>query len=179
MLCGKIMEGAWPWQSADPQAHQLVLRIKCAAAAWPEMGFPAMDDGDWRCIYHEVCEGKTSLSQLSTRDLVKHIRSYIGPHRASFIDRAAPAARRLPSGRTAKILYSDNGPPELSARIGDLVGHPARFTVLDGRVEGVFDIKAPNFRTVQKTRDLEGFWKTVYPGLKKQLQRRYPRHPWP
>jgi ATP-dependent helicase HrpB len=43
----------------------------------------------------------------------------------------------------------------------------------------LFDILAPNYRTVQKTFDLSGFWQRTYPEVKKELKRRYPRHPWP
>ena len=48
-----------------------------------------------------------------------------------------------------------------------------------GRLRVIFDILAPNQRTVQKTDDLSSFWKNTYPTVKKELQRRYPRHPWP
>jgi len=95
------------------------------------------------------------------------------------VERLAPAKVQLLSGRTGKIFYAENAPPELSARITDFVGWRGPFTVCGGRVKGIFDILAPNYRTVQKTADLDGFWKTSYPELKNQLKRRYPRHPWP
>ena len=49
----------------------------------------------------------------------------------------------------------------------------------EGRLPVTFDILAPNHRTVQKTSDLGSFWSNTYPSVKKELQRRYPRHPWP
>jgi ATP-dependent helicase HrpB len=49
----------------------------------------------------------------------------------------------------------------------------------EGRLPVVFDVLAPNWRTVQKTADLSSFWTNAYPALKKELSRRYPRHPWP
>jgi ATP-dependent helicase HrpB len=33
-------------------------------------------------------------------------------------------------------------------------------------------------RPVRVTRDLEGFWREHYPRIKKELQRKYPRHEW-
>jgi ATP-dependent helicase HrpB len=86
---------------------------------------------------------------------------------------------RLPNGRIAKVRYSPNAPPALSARIGDLIGMKGKFRICEGRIEGVYDILAPNMRTVQMTADLDGFWKSTYPQIKRELQRRYPRHPWP
>jgi ATP-dependent helicase HrpB len=87
--------------------------------------------------------------------------------------------RLLPSGKKGRITYFDKAPPELSARLGDLIGYKERFVLMDGRVQGVFNILAPNYRTVQKTADLGSFWKNVYPAIKKELKRKYPRHPWP
>jgi ATP-dependent helicase HrpB len=33
-------------------------------------------------------------------------------------------------------------------------------------------------RPVQITDDLAGFWRELYPEIKKQLSRRYPKHEW-
>ena len=66
-----------------------------------------------------------------------------------------------------------------SARIGDLVGLDRTPTVGGGRIPVLMEILAPNRRPVQVTDDLAGFWERTYPGLKKELKRRYPRHPWP
>jgi ATP-dependent helicase HrpB len=95
------------------------------------------------------------------------------------VDKAAPTSLKLPGGRMGKLTYSESGPPELSARLGDFLGMEGKTTILEGKVEVVYDILAPNYRTVQKTSDLSGFWKNTYPEVKKELKRRYPRHPWP
>jgi len=49
----------------------------------------------------------------------------------------------------------------------------------DGRVPLTLHLLAPNGRDVQVTRDLESFWRQHYPALRRELGRRYPRHPWP
>jgi ATP-dependent helicase HrpB len=33
-------------------------------------------------------------------------------------------------------------------------------------------------RPVQITQDMAGFWKDHYPDIKRELQRRYPKHAW-
>jgi ATP-dependent helicase HrpB len=43
----------------------------------------------------------------------------------------------------------------------------------------VMHLLAPNHRAVQVTTDLAGFWRRVYPQVRKELSRRYPRHAWP
>jgi ATP-dependent helicase HrpB len=49
----------------------------------------------------------------------------------------------------------------------------------EGRVPLTLHLLAPNQRAVQVTSDLAGVWEVPYPALKKQLERRYPRHAWP
>ena len=96
-----------------------------------------------------------------------------------FIDRAAPERIDLAAGRTARVAWNKGEPPRVSARISDLIGLEATPTVGLGRVPVVLEILAPNRRPVQVTDDLEGFWERTYPGLRKELRRRYPKHPWP
>ena len=95
------------------------------------------------------------------------------------LDREAPRTFKLPSGKSARITYFDDAPPELSARLGDMLGLEGTLKLYDGRVPVLFDILAPNYRTVQKTFDMTSFWKNTYPEVKKELKRRYPKHPWP
>jgi ATP-dependent helicase HrpB len=43
----------------------------------------------------------------------------------------------------------------------------------------VVRLLAPNNRPVQQTTDLAGFWTRLYPQIRKELSRRYPKHKWP
>jgi ATP-dependent helicase HrpB len=38
---------------------------------------------------------------------------------------------------------------------------------------------SPGFKPVQVTSDLRSFWDNTYYEVKKELQRRYPKHAWP
>jgi ATP-dependent helicase HrpB len=42
----------------------------------------------------------------------------------------------------------------------------------------VVEILGPNFRPLQVTQDLANFWKVLYPEMRNELRRRYPRHEW-
>jgi ATP-dependent helicase HrpB len=48
-----------------------------------------------------------------------------------------------------------------------------------GAVPVVVRLLAPNQRPVQMTSDLAGFWQRLYPQVRKELSRRYPKHAWP
>ena len=51
--------------------------------------------------------------------------------------------------------------------------------IANGTVPLVVHLLAPNQRPVQTTTDLAGFWQRLYPEVRRELSRRYPKHAWP
>ena len=84
----------------------------------------------------------------------------------------------MANGRRSRLTYSNEGPPVLSARIQELYGIEGRFSLGRGRVPVKIEVLAPNQRPLQVTEDLASFWKEIYPRIKPELSRRYPRHEW-
>lgn len=163
----------------DDKARQLVTRILVARSQYPELGYPEMGLDDWRLVYGEVCAGKNSLKDIERTPLIPAIEAYLGRPLREALDRLLPPVKKLPSGRTGRFTYFEGKPAELSARLGDFLGMKGTLNLCEGRLPVLFDILAPNFRTVQKTADLGSFWANTYPTVKKELQRKYPKHPWP
>ncbi len=64
------------------------------------------------------------------------------------------------------------------AKIQDLYGLNESPVIAGGRVKLLLEILAPNMRPVQVTEDLGNFWRELYPVVKNELARRYPRHEW-
>ena len=91
----------------------------------------------------------------------------------------APARIRLPSGRQTMVHYEPGKPPWIASRLQDFFG--MRETPRIGREQTpvVVHLLAPNQRAVQMTADLAGFWERLYPQVRRELMRRYPRHSWP
>jgi ATP-dependent helicase HrpB len=61
----------------------------------------------------------------------------------------------------------------------DFFGMRETPAVARGAVPLVLLLLAPNQRPVQTTSDLAGFWQRLYPQVRKELARRYPKHAWP
>ncbi|MEK7858543.1 MAG: ATP-dependent helicase C-terminal domain-containing protein [Elusimicrobiota bacterium] len=175
----KFATGELAHPGFDDGVRQLVVRIALARKLYPDLGYPAMSADDWRLIYGEACAGRNTLKDIECAPLEPHVTSYLGRALAGFLDRALPAGRRLPSGKTGRYTYSESTAPVLAARLGDFVKMTGTLSLCEGRLPVVFDILAPNYRTVQRTQDLASFWANAYPTVKKELKRRYPRHPWP
>lgn len=98
---------------------------------------------------------------------------------SSLLDKVAPTRLRLPSGRMTKVHYETGKPPWVASRLQDFFGITETPKVARGAVPLVVHLLAPNQRPVQTTTDLAGFWQRLYPQLRRELGRRYPRHAWP
>jgi ATP-dependent RNA helicase HrpB len=95
------------------------------------------------------------------------------------LDRDAPEAVRVPSGRAVPLEYRDDGTVVASVKLQELFGLADTPRIGPQKVPLLIALLAPNGRPVQVTRDLRSFWEKTYPEVRKELRGRYPRHPWP
>lgn len=95
------------------------------------------------------------------------------------LDALAPARFTAPSGRTHALEYRGDGSVALSIKLQELFGLATTPLIGPKQEPLLILLLAPNGRPVQTTRDLKSFWNTTYPVVRKELQRRYPKHPWP
>jgi ATP-dependent helicase HrpB len=91
----------------------------------------------------------------------------------------APERLPLPSGRTTALVYGPGRSVRAAVKLQELFGLADTPRIGRSHTPVVFDLLAPNGRSVQTTQDLRSFWTTTYPDVRKQLRGRYPRHPWP
>lgn len=97
------------------------------------------------------------------------------------LDRRAPDTLRVPSGRTARLEYEEDGIVCASVKLQELFGlaDTPRVGLAPRQAPVLLKLLAPNGRPVQTTRDLRSFWDRTYPEVRKELRGRYPKHPWP
>ena len=141
--------------------------------------FPGVDDDALATRLRALCEGRTSFAELKKADLLSELEGTLSASEASRLREWAPTHLPLPSGRRGEVHYDAGKPPWLESRMQDLFGTRATPVVGGGRVPIVIHLLAPSGRPVQITQDLAGFWNNHYPALKRELQRKYPRHSWP
>jgi ATP-dependent helicase HrpB len=123
--------------------------------------------------------GTTSLDGMDGSTLARGIIDSMAAPIPEFLRVDAPEYVTLPGGRRCLVHYEANQSPWIESRLQDFFGMACTPTVLRGRVPLTVHLLAPNQRPVQITHDLKGFWSTHYPSLRRQLMRRYPKHPWP
>jgi ATP-dependent helicase HrpB len=91
----------------------------------------------------------------------------------------APERLPLPSGRTAKLEYQEDGSVVASVKLQELFGLAETPRIGPHQTPVTFALLSPAGRPVQVTRDLRSFWNGAYQEVRRQLRARYPRHPWP
>ncbi|MGE0867371.1 MAG: ATP-dependent helicase HrpB [Kofleriaceae bacterium] len=153
-------------------------RVALVAKLVPSSGIVAPTDEGLAIVIAQACDGLISFDELRKTSLLDLLDAQLGEHRA-LVDRLAPTHLKLPRRGRAPIHYQLDQPPWLASRMQDFFGLARAPAVGDGKVPLVLHLLAPNQRPVQVTSDLPGFWVKHYPALRKQLMRRYPRHPWP
>jgi ATP-dependent helicase HrpB len=117
-----------------------------------------------------LCRGRSSFAELAGARFLDALR----PAR---LDQSAPERITLPGGRQVKVHYEIGKPPWIESRLQDFFG--VRETPRIGSTALVVHLLAPNRRPVQVTSDLAGFWTRLYPQVRRELSRRYPKHKWP
>jgi ATP-dependent helicase HrpB len=145
----------------------------------PELGLPALDEAGIEAALADLCEGSASFADLREHDLAAGLRGRLTAAQARAVADFAPETLTLPGGRRLRITYPKDGAPFAESRLQDFFGMREGPKVARGRVPVVLHLLAPNHRAVQVSTDLAGFWAKHYPGIARELRRKYPRHPWP
>jgi ATP-dependent helicase HrpB len=141
-----------------------------ALAQWTARAALAGVAVDGAAALVELCRTATSFAELKKADL-------LGVLRAARVEHVAPERLKLPGGRWVQVHYETGKPPWIESRLQDFFG--MRETPRVNGVAVVVHLLAPNHRPVQVTSDLAGFWERLYPQVRRELMRRYPKHKWP
>lgn len=165
--------------SVDPEVAADLL-----ARAWLEAGLP---DGDRQLARRLTFAGHAVDLEAAARRAALGARSLSSMHLADGIDPAilrslgkdAPEYLPVPSGRSAKLEYREDGSVVATVKLQELFGLADTPRIGKRREPVLLALTAPSGRPVQMTRDLRSFWARTYPEVRKELRGRYAKHPWP
>jgi len=177
-LAARIASGDLRPALWDEGVEQWIARVRCVAAWFPDRGLIRYDADDLGVLAAEIAQGCARASDLDARPVLDILRNALSWDEQQFVERMAPSGIALPKGWRMKLEYAEGKPPRGRAKIQDFYDFAGRPSVAGGRVRVVLELLGPNFRPVQVTEDLPGFWERLYPEVKKELKRRYPRHEW-
>jgi ATP-dependent helicase HrpB len=178
ILAREVLAGTCPLKHWDNAVEQWIERVNFVATEFPDLEFPRIDEAGKRLLLEQICQNATSYKEIKERSVWPVVKSWLSAAQQQRLDDLAPERVKLAKGRAAKITYGESAPPTIAARIQDLYDTPRGLAVGHGRTALRIQVLAPNHRPIQITNDLETFWRDGYPKIKKELQRKYPKHEW-
>ncbi|HYC71417.1 MAG TPA: ATP-dependent helicase HrpB [Opitutaceae bacterium] len=178
ILAREVLKGNIVLTEWNEAVEHWITRVNCLAKWWPELEVNPITDADRATLIEQVCYGAYGARELKDKPVMPVLRDWLLPEQLAVLDDYLPERIVMANGRKARVTYSKDGPPVLSARIQELYGVDSKFSLGHGRVPVKIEVLAPNQRPIQVTDDLSNFWREQYPKVKQELQRRYPRHEW-
>ena len=160
----RLLTEAYRARGLSDADMQLVRRLRFA-------GLPAAP-ADIDALIAAASAGKRTLDEIDLGGALEWSA-------ARELERRAPNALVVPSGRSTRVTYQEDGSVIASVKLQELFGLAESPRLGPRQDPIVFELLAPNGRPVQTTRDLRSFWNTTYQDVRKELRGRYPRHPWP
>ncbi|HJV89370.1 MAG TPA: ATP-dependent helicase HrpB [Holophagaceae bacterium] len=158
-----------------PEAWEaLLLRLAFLRTRRPELSLP---EDLRRPLLEAACAGQSRLGAALDQDPTWLVAPAFGEAVAHALPKVAPTHTALLK-RRLQVNY-DGERPWIESRLQDFLGLKEGPAVDEGRLPLVLHLLAPNYRAVQVTTDLAGFWQRAYQEVRGELSRRYPRHFWP
>jgi len=146
---------------------------------WPQTNTIHLLDNakQWLGPYVKDCRKVEELKKIDLYESLLHSLSW---EQQQLLEQLAPAKLEVPSGSKIRIEYFMNGAqPVIAVRLQEVFGMTDTPTVNKGTIKTVLHLLSPGYKPVQVTTDLKSFWNNTYHEVKKELQRRYPKHAWP
>jgi ATP-dependent helicase HrpB len=173
ILVERIREGSIALERWDEAVEQWIARVRCVRQWCPERSLIAYDDDEI-----DLVAGCVRASEIRDRPVIDAVRNALSFEDQQLVERMAPEYVRLKRGFRMRLRYEPGSPPRGRAKIQDLYGEESTPTVAGGRVPVILEITGPNQRPLQVTSDLANFWRVLYPEIRNELRRRYPKHEW-
>jgi ATP-dependent helicase HrpB len=160
-VAARMLGDAWLARGHDEATTRLIRRLRFAGS-----------EVDLAALARAAAAAARTIDEI---DIESHLPFDV---KRALAERA-PATIVVPSGRSMRLEYGDDGSVSASVKLQELFGLAASPVIGPARVPVTFHLLAPSGRPVQTTRDLRSFWERTYPEVRKELRGRYPKHPWP
>lgn len=168
----------------DEKMQQLQNRILSLRKWNPNEGWPdvstttlLLTNSEWLMPYLNNIKKPEELKKIDLHDALLNSLDW---NLQQALNELTPTKINVPSGSAISVEYLPNGEtPILSVRLQEVFGLADTPKINGGKISLVMHLLSPGFKPVQVTSDLRSFWNNTYFEVKKELQRRYPKHAWP
>ena len=179
-FAAEAVAGRIPLRKWNSAADQWICRVECLRTFFPELEIPPFDDEARQTVLEMVALETKTVKAFRNAEILPTLHDWLNPEYRPLLAEMTPEHYTIPGRKKPSAIdYQDPGAPRLSIRIQDamrLKNHPK---IAADRCPLTIELLAPNQRPVQVTQDLNAFWSTSYPSIRKDLRGRYPKHDWP
>lgn len=130
-------------------------------------------------LLESYLESRNRWDKSAPQEMLAHIKGLLPYELSIQLDKSLPEWAHFPRRRKpVRIHYPQDNSPYVKSKLQDFFAweHPL---LMNGKVELVCHLLAPNGRACQITTDLPSFWTGSYQQVRKDLRGRYPKHDWP
>jgi ATP-dependent helicase HrpB len=170
---------ALPWSNALAQWRERVMFLRRAEGEeWPDLSDEALRATieEW---FAPHLVGKAAVADIGADELAEALHALLPWPLRRRLESEAPTHVEVPTGSRIPIDYGTEGGPVLAVRVQELFGLSTHPTIAAGRVPLVLHLLSPAHRPIQITRNLPGFWRGSWAGVRADMRGQYPKHPWP
>jgi len=180
ILAQEVAAGRLNLKLWNQAVEDWIARVNTLAIHFPEYGIAPIGAEDRLFLLEQICHGSVSYKEIKDREVMPVLRQWLTAETAPLLDRLVPERFELPNGKgSVKLRYDGDGGVVVAATIQQFYDVPGeRLRIGDGRIRLTVELLAPSRRPVQVTSDLDGFWGSSYPAIRKELAGRYPKHEW-
>ena len=160
------------------ELKQWLARVRLVAQTFPELELPAYgDDAKIECLSRAL-SGTLLYKEAKERPLLPAFREYLTAVQRDFVNDLAPQAVTLSNDKRFKLIYADDAPPAITVKLHEIFGVKEHPRICDGKVAVLVQLTAPDGKRLEATQNLEAFWKTSYPQLKRNALTKYKGVAW-
>ena len=167
-----------PWSPALRQWRDRIMFLAGnEPGQWPDLSDLALAaNAEWLAPF---VQGKISLAEIGADDLSAALKAQAPFALARRLESDAPTHFTAPTGNRFAIDYAAEAGPAIALRVQELFGLSQHPTIAAGKAPLTLHLLSPAYRPIQITKDLPGFWRGSWAGVRADLRGRYPRHSWP
>lgn len=172
-----ILEKLRPFGNSEA-LENILARLQLAGRHFPQAGFPDFTQ-DVLDALKTLLASCVSLTDLKELNWIEAPLESLDARQKALLAKLTPVEITLKRGRKTRVHYRLDQTPWIESYLQDFIGMEDGPCICEGRLALNLHLLAPNKRPVQITTDLKSFWKNIYPEIRNQLARKYPRREWP
>jgi ATP-dependent helicase HrpB len=176
----EAVAGNIPLRKWTPPVDRWIHRVDCLRLHFPEFEIPEFDEEAKKTVLEMIAHETKTAKEFRNSEILPTLREWLSPEHRSMMDQMFPDHYPIPDRHKPLVIdYSTPESPKISLRIQEAMTLKKHPFIATNRCRLTVELLAPNQRPVQVTQDLEAFWTTSYPSIRKDLRGRYPKHNWP